>query len=150
MSLFRRRQIQVSLSPETAAPLKTELAAKSTTYLNLSMPSWGTNTPSSGSLSPYWPAVYPGPCCLQLDRRAILSNIALRLEHQLTEIPSPPVAEEKHEHPGDGRELSENSIWARSCRRRIQPRVGLSMVKPVLSSPLLLGRRQAEIAGPLL
>jgi len=66
--------MQVSLSPETAALLKTELAAISTTYLNLSMPSWGTNTatprPILGHVSP------------QLDRRAIQSNIAFTPEDQ--------------------------------------------------------------------
>ncbi len=56
------------------------------------------------------------------------------LKNQLTEIPSPPVDEEIREHSGDGRELSENSIWARSWKRRIQPRVGLRMVEP---APLL-------------
>ena len=51
--------MQVSLSPEAAEPLKTKLVAISTTILNLSMPSWGTNTARPGGLSPYWPAAYP-------------------------------------------------------------------------------------------
>jgi len=44
------------LHPDTN--FKTELAAKSTTYLNLSMPSWGPNTASPGGISRYWPAAY--------------------------------------------------------------------------------------------
>ncbi len=61
---------------------------------------------------------------------------ASALKNQLTAIPSPPVAEEKREHSGEGRELSEDSIWARSWKRRIQPRVGLEAVEPVLHSTL--------------
>ena len=79
------------LHPDTN--FKTELAAKSTTYLNLSMPSWGPNTASPGGISRYWPAAYLsvalgyssaryhlGRACLKLDRRAILSNFPFRLE----------------------------------------------------------------------
>ncbi len=62
--------------------LKTELPAISTTYLILSMPSWGTNTASPGGLSPYWPAAYPGPACLKLNSRAIQFNIAFIPEDQ--------------------------------------------------------------------
>ena len=69
--------MQVSLSPETAAPPKTELAAISTTYLNLSMLSWGTDTASPGGLSPYWPAAYPGPC-LPIGLFSPISLSALR------------------------------------------------------------------------
>jgi len=54
-----------SLSPETAEPLKTELAAISATYLNLSMPSWGQTLPASAA---YWPAAYPGPCLPQFGQ----------------------------------------------------------------------------------
>ncbi len=84
-----------SLSPETVAPLKTELAAKSTTYLNLSMLSWGTNTASPGGLSHYWLAAYLavalgynsarcqlGHAYLKLNSRAIVSNIAFHPERQ--------------------------------------------------------------------
>ncbi len=133
--------MQVSLSPETAAPLKTELAAISTAYLNLSMPSLGTNTASPGGLSHYWPAAnfisyHLDRACLKLNSRAIQSNIAFCSNKPTDAIPSPPIAEEKDEHSGDGRELSEDSIWARSWKRRILPRVGLRIVEPVLYSNL--------------
>ncbi len=62
--------MQVSLSPETAAPLKTELAAISTTYLILSMPSWGTNTASPGGLSGYWLAAFLVPRLPQIGQNS--------------------------------------------------------------------------------
>ncbi len=59
------------------------------------MPSWGTNTASPGGLFPHWPAAYLavalgcnsaryhlGRACLNLDSRAILSNIVFTPEEQ--------------------------------------------------------------------
>ena len=63
--------MQVSLSLEAAEPLKTKLPAISTTYPNLSMPSWGTNTASPGDLSGYWPAAYPGTCFPTIRQKGI-------------------------------------------------------------------------------
>ena len=65
-----------NLSPETAAPLKTELPAISTTYLNLSMPFWGTKTASPGGLSPNWPAAYPGPCLPTIGQKSYFCAIS--------------------------------------------------------------------------
>ncbi len=76
--------MQVSLSPEAAEPLKTELVAISITYLNLSMPSWGTNTASPAAYLPISPQPILGHVFLQLNRRAILSNIAFRQKNQVT------------------------------------------------------------------
>ena len=72
------------------------------------------------------------------------------LKNQLAAISSPPVAEEKRVHSGDGRELSEDSIWARSWKRRIQPRVGLKAVEPVLYSTPMTGEKSALIQYPCL
>jgi len=74
--------MQISLSPEAAELLKIELPAISTTYLNLSMPPWGTNTASPAAYLPIGPNPILGHVCLQLDRRAILSNIAFRPKRQ--------------------------------------------------------------------
>ncbi len=74
--------MQVSLSLEAAEPLKTELAAISPTYLNLSMPSWGTNTATLAAYLPIGPQPILGHVCLNLDSRAIQSNIAFTLRDQ--------------------------------------------------------------------
>ncbi len=76
MSRFRRRQIQVSLSPEAAELIKTELTAISSTHPSFLMSFWGTNTASPGSLSPYWPAAYPGPCLPTIGQKGYFSQIS--------------------------------------------------------------------------
>ncbi len=105
--------MQDGLSPESAAPLKAELAAKSPTYLNSSMAFWGTHTASPGGLSPYWSAAY-------LSWAALASNWTVglfspispsSLKHQLTAIPSHPVAEEKGEYTGKGQDPLEDCVW---------------------------------------
>ncbi len=68
--------MQISLSPEAAAPLKTELAAISTTYLNLSMPSWGQTLPALAAYLPISPQPILGHVFLQLDSRAIPFNVS--------------------------------------------------------------------------
>ncbi len=84
-----------SLSPETAAPLKTELAAISTTYLNLSMPSWGQTLPAPAAYLPIGPQPILGHVAYNYTEGLFCPTSPSALKNQLTAIPSPPVAEEK-------------------------------------------------------
>ncbi len=116
-------------------PLKTELAAKSITYLNLSMPSWGTNTASPRRPIPLLARSLSWAMFAYNWTEGLFCLISpYAQKHQLTEIPPPPVAEEKGEATGRGKEPPQGWIWARNWKRRIQPRVGLKMIEPALYS----------------
>ncbi len=84
--------------------LKTELAAISTTYCQC-LPG-GQTVPAPAAYPTIGPQPILGYVCLQLDRRAILSNIALRPKTPTDRnSPNHPVAEEEG-----------GPMWAAACQ----------------------------------
>ncbi len=74
------------------------------------MPSWGKTLPASAAYLPIGPQPILGHVAYNYTEGLFCPTSPSALKNQLTAIPSPPVAEEKGEHSGDVRELSEDSV----------------------------------------